>query len=166
MKSKFLLLFLIVSSLSMSSFAKKVERKKLSEQTRKNVVAMLEANEALHGAFFKYDGKNVESKAEALKQKIANIKDKEVSKLLKFSHSKLSEIKATNKREENNQNYHLISMALIYIVNTYDVGSKYNAYSCPMIKKKWVQNSKKMNKVHNPYAPEMPHCGSKDSQYN
>ena len=51
------------------------------------------------------------------------------------------------------------------VVNTYDVGKKYNAYSCPMVKKKWVQNSKKMAKVHNPYAPNMPHCGSKDTSH-
>ena len=66
---------------------------------------------------------------------------------------------------KNNQNYHLTSMALIHIVNTYDVGNEYNAYSCPMVKKKWLQNSKKMAKVHNPYAPNMPHCGGQDSNF-
>jgi hypothetical protein len=72
---------------------------------------------------------------------------------------------AKTSREENNQNYHLVSMALIYIVNTYDVGPKYNAYSCPMVKKKWLQNSKKLAKIHNPYAPHMPHCGSQDTNF-
>lgn len=42
-------------------------------------------------------------------------------------------------------------MALIHIINTYDVGENYNAYSCPMTNKKWVQNSKKLNMVSNPY---------------
>tara|TARA_B100001971_G_scaffold84647_1_gene78078 strand:+ start:191599 stop:192207 length:609 start_codon:yes stop_codon:yes gene_type:complete len=144
---------------------KKGDRKSLSEAAKKSVISALEANEALHSSFFKYDAKAVESNAMKLKKAIDAIEDKEVAKLLNFSKTKLSEIKASNDRETNNKNYHLVSMALIHIVNKYDVGSKYNAYSCPMVKKKWVQNSSKMAKVHNPYAPNMPHCGSQDSQH-
>ncbi len=144
---------------------KKGDRKSLSEAAKKSVVSALEANEALHSSFFTYDAKAVESNAMKLKKAIDEIEDKEVAKLLNFSKTKLSEIKASNDRETNNKNYHLVSMALIHIVNKYDVGSKYNAYSCPMVKKKWVQNSSKMAKVHNPYAPEMPHCGSQDSNH-
>ncbi len=144
---------------------KKGSRKALTEATRKSVVSALEANEALHSSFFKYDGKSVEQNAKKLKSAIDAIEDKEIGKLLKFSKVKLSEIKASSDRKVNNKNYHLVSMALIHIVNKYDVGSKYNAYSCPMVKKKWVQNSSKMTKVHNPYAPNMPHCGSQDTTY-
>lgn len=144
---------------------KKGDRKSLSEAAKKSVLSALEANEALHSSFFKYDATAVESNAIKLKKAIDAIEDKEVAKLLNFSKTKLSEIKASNDRETNNKNYHLVSMALIHIVNKYDVGSKYNAYSCPMVKKKWVQNSSKMAKVHNPYAPNMPHCGSQDSQH-
>ena len=144
---------------------KKGDRKSLSEAAKKSIVLALEANEALHSSFFKYDAKAVESNAMKLKKAIDAIEDKEVAKLLDFSKGKLKEIKASNDREANNKNYHLVSMALIHIVNKYDVGSKYNAYSCPMVKKKWVQNSSKMAKVHNPYAPNMPHCGSKDTNH-
>jgi hypothetical protein len=141
------------------------DRKSLSEGTKKSVIAVLEANEALHSSFFKYNGKKVEGNALKLKQMIDGIEDKEILKLLGFSKTKLSEIKASNDREVNDKNYHLVSMALIHIVSKYDVGAKYNAYSCPMVKKKWIQNSEKMSKVHNPYAPNMPHCGSKDSSH-
>lgn len=140
-------------------------RKPLTEKTKKSVISVLEANESLHGSFFKYDGKEVEKSAIQLKKAIEAIEDKDIAKLLVFSKEKLSEIKASNDREVNNQNYHLVSMALIHIINKYDVGSKYNAYSCPMVKKKWVQNSSKMENVHNPYAPSMPHCGSQDSNH-
>ena len=57
-----------------------------------------------------------------------------------------------------------VSKALVHIVRTYDVG-KYNAYSCPMVKKVWVQNSAKQDGVQNPYAPEMPACGTKDTSF-
>ena len=140
-------------------------REKLTPAARKYLISALEANESLHEAFFNYDGKIVEAEAERLGKLISAIEDEQVSKLLKFSRSKLNEIKAANDREVNDKNYHLVSMALIHIINKYDVGRKYNAYSCPMVKKKWVQNSEKMLKVHNPYAPNMPHCGSQDTRH-
>ena len=140
-------------------------RKKLTHTARKSLISALEANESLHRAFFSYDGKIVETEATRLAKSISAIKDEQISKLLKFSQSKLNEIKAANDRKVNDKNYHLVSMALIHIINKYDVGRKYNAYSCPMVKKKWVQNSEKMLKVHNPYAPNMPHCGSQDTRH-
>lgn len=163
-KSLIALAIVILGLWGLDSQAKEA-RQILNESAKKSIISALEANEALHGAFFKYDAKSVEENALKLKKAIESIEDKEVAKLLNFSKEKLSEIKASNDREENNKNYHLVSMALIHIVNKYDVGAKYNAYSCPMVKKKWVQNSSKMAKVHNPYAPEMPHCGSQDSHY-
>lgn len=141
------------------------ERKQLSEESKKNVITLLEANEKLHQSFFKYDAKEVEASAKSVKSAMDTIKNEEISKLLEFSKQKVQEIKSTNDRETNNQNYHLVSMAFIYLVNKFDLGSKYNAYSCPMVKKKWIQNSKAMAKVHNPYAPNMPHCGTQDTEY-
>ena len=140
-------------------------RKSLTEATKKSVALALEVNESLHGSFFKYDAIAVESNALKLKNAIEVIEDKDIAKLLNFSKGKLSEIKASNDREMNNRYYHLVSMALIHIVNKYDVGAKYSAYSCPMVKKKWLQNSSKVTKVHNPYAPNMPHCGSQNSSH-
>lgn len=150
---------------SHSSKKEKSSRKPLSKSEKAQVISVLEANEKLHSSFFKYKASEVEANAKAVSSAILKIKNKEVVKLLKFSTTKLAAITADAKRKANNENYHLFSMALIHVVNTFDVGGKYNAYSCPMVKKKWVQNSKNMNKVHNPYAPYMPHCGSKDSNY-
>lgn len=141
------------------------ERKVVDEKSKKAVLDVLKSNEELHKAFFKYDGKKAEEKAGKLKSAIEKIGNKEISKLLEFSKSKLDMIKATNEREANNQNYHLVSSALIHVVNTFDLGSEYNAYSCPMVKKKWIQNTTKSAEVENPYAANMPSCGSKDSEY-
>lgn len=144
---------------------KKSARKSLSEASKKSILSVLAINEKLHQSFFTYNAATVESNANALKEAISSIEDKEIAKLLKFSSSKLSEIKASNDRDKNNKLYNLVSMALIHVINKYDIGNEYNAYSCPMVKMKWIQNSKKLAKVHNPYAPEMPHCGAQDSHY-
>ncbi len=140
-------------------------RKSLDEKSKGQVMAVLRINEKLHDSFYTYDKESIEVNAKKLKESIDEVSNPEISKLLKFSQGKLSNIKSSNDRETNNKNYHLVSMALIHIINTYNVGKDYNAYSCPMVKKKWLQNSKKVSKIHNPYAPGMPHCGSQDSSY-
>lgn len=181
MKNKFLL-FMVITFIGTSfnaigqmdhskmNHGKKLEmnksgRKSIDAITKKEILNVLRINEKVHYSFFDYDAKKVESTAKELGDAIKSISNPEISKLLKFSLSKLATLKASSERSANNQAYHLVSMALIHIVNTYDVGSEYNAYSCPMVKKKWLQNSKKMSKVHNPYAPNMPHCGGQDTSH-
>ncbi len=140
------------------------DRKNLSDTLKPQVLKALQVNEQLHSAFFTYDATKVETAAKQLKAAIEEIKDKELASLLELSKTKLSEITAKAKREKNNEAYDFVSKALVHIVKTYDVG-KYNAYSCPMVKKVWVQNSAKQDAIQNPYAPEMPACGSKDTNF-
>jgi len=147
------------------STKKEKPRKVISEIDKKSVIAILVKNEILHDSFFEYNKDQIEKSAKALSVEIDKIKNTEISNLLKYSQKKLNEIKKSNTREQNNELYNVVSTALIYLVNTYELGSKYNAYSCPMVKKKWIQNSSKVSKVKNPYAPEMPHCGSQDTSY-
>jgi len=137
----------------------------IDSDSKKSLLKVLEINEKFHQAFFKYDKDLVESHAKEMSKAVGKIPNKNILKLLKYSQLKLKEINAKNTRDLNNKNYNIVSMALIHIINKYDLGDKYNAYSCPMVQKKWVQNSKKIKKVHNPYAPRMPHCGSQDSNY-
>lgn len=61
----------------------------LDDTTKEQVLKVLETNEKIHSAFFKYDGKKVEESAKALQSSIEGIKNKEVAKLLKFSKDKL-----------------------------------------------------------------------------
>lgn len=143
----------------------KNDRKEISVQLKKSLIDVLRANEKLHLAFYNYDGKEIEKKAIRLSREIAKIKDKSVAKLLSFSKKILVEIKSNSTRDFNNNNYHLVSMALIHIINTYDIGQNYNAYKCPMLKMKWIQNSKKSDKVFNPFSSSMPSCGTKTSKY-
>lgn len=142
------------------------KRKALNEDEKKQVLAVFEANEKLHQSFFKYDAKKVEEEAKNVAKAIDAIKNDEVKKLLTFSKGKLGEITSGSDRDKNNENYHLFSMAAIHVLKTYDIGKTYNGYGCPMVKKKWVQNSEKVSKVYNPYAPEMPHCGGMETHFH
>lgn len=147
------------------SKVKTSKRVSLDSKTKMEVINMLKANDELHTSFFNYDAKKVEKAAEKLKTTISKISNNEIEKVLSFSKGKLAKITSKNDRDSNNQNYHLVSMALIHIVNKYDVGKEFNSYSCPMVKKKWLQNSTIKGKTNNPYAPGMPNCGVKESNH-
>lgn len=162
---KDIFLILVCLFVSFDSLAEK--RKSVSPQLKTELLKVFTLNEQLHQAFFDYEKqkKNLPAIATQLRQAIEEISNSEVKKLLKFSQAKLKDIKAESPKSDNDQRYHLVSMALIHILNKYDIGDDYNAYSCPMVKKKWIQNSTKVTKVHNPYMSEMPHCGSQDSEH-
>ncbi len=171
------LCLLVVSTLSLQAYASgdhdshgkmnhssKI-RQKLSESTKGSILKVLESNEKLQSSFFKYDTQKIEDNAKELQASIEKIDDQKIKKLLKFSVTKLSLMTKNSSRKDNNQNYHLVSMALIHLINTYEVGGDYNAFSCPMVKKKWIQNTSKNKTVNNPYAPKMAMCGSQDSKF-
>lgn len=152
-------IFILLFSLLMANIT--FSKEAVDEKSRAEVLLVLEANEALHASFFKYNAKDVEANAKKTSAAISKISNKEIRKLLQNSSKMLDSIKSDADREANNVSYHQASMALIYVINKYDLGEKYSGYRCPMVKKKWVQNTEKMARVHNPYAPGMPHCGGK-----
>ncbi len=141
------------------------KRAVLDEKSKTELLTIFKMNEKLHDAFFKSDFVAAEKHALELKKSIDNLKNSEIKKALTFSASKLADIKASNSRSVNNKNYHLFSSALIYQLNKYDIGNEYDAFYCPMEKKKWIQNAKKHAGVMNPYATEMPTCGNQETHY-
>jgi hypothetical protein len=151
--------------MSITSAMSADKRVKVDEKTKAQIIEALKVNDELHSSFFKYDGKKIEAAAKKLNSAFGKIEDAKISKLLVFAKKKLSEIKEDNKKKMNNENYHIVSSAMIFVINKYDLGSEYNAYSCPMVKKKWVQNSKKSAEIQNPYAANMPDCGRQDSTH-
>jgi putative sterol carrier protein len=161
-----LMLFTLNTFASKSMIHEPKKRKLLGETDKIQVLAVFEANEKLHNSFFKYDAKKVEAEAKNVAKAIEAIKNTEVKRLLSFSKGKLDAISASVDRKKNNENYHLFSMTAIHILKSYDLGKKYNGYGCPMVKKKWVQNTNKGMKVYNPYDPSMPHCGGMETHFD
>lgn len=141
-------------------------RKPLEDKQKAEVIQVFESNDALHSAFYDFDSKKVVSAAKNLSSAIENLSSAEIKKKLQYAKTKLDSFSEDQERKELDQNYHLVSMALIHILQSYDVGSSFNAFSCPMVKKKWVQNTTTKSKVQNPYAPDMKSCGSQDSNFS
>jgi len=154
-----------LTMLVLASFNLFAARAPLNDKVKSNVAEVLNANEELHAAFFDYNNENVQKAAMGVAEKIMAIKDKEISKLLKVSHDKLMEMAKSEDEKANKEAFYVVSLGLANIIRKYDVGGKWNVYSCPMVKKSWVQDSAKNDNVRNPYAPEMPGCGSKNTSF-
>jgi uncharacterized membrane protein len=139
------------------------DKMKVSDKEKGIILSALAAYDELHFAYFEYDKNEVVNKAQILSQKLDLIETKMIrAKFEKDNIQKLiSAIKAKNSTSINNSLLDNISKRLNdIIISKVDLGGRYGIYYCPMVKKYWLQNIKKMSKVHNPYAPEMPHCGS------
>lgn len=136
-------------------------KKTLSNDVKMQLKDVMATYDDLHQAFFKGDKSNMEAEAKKLNQLIKSIKNPEISKLLSYSAKQLENIKASESKDKNNQVLHSVSSALIHVLNTFDTELKHEAYYCPMVKMKWLQSPARSDKVLNPYAPEMPHCGGK-----
>lgn len=135
------------------------ETLKLGDSEQQELNRVFAINEDLHMAFFNYDAEKVASKSADLAKAMSEVSNPEIKSKLEHSIARLEQIKADRAREDNNQDYHLVSMAMIHLLNQYAISDDHQGYHCPMIKMQWVQNAKSLAKVHNPFAPEMPHCG-------
>ena len=160
--NKFILVALLFS---LSLFAESARQKLKNEGDKAILLEAFKVNENLHMAFYKYDAAKVSKFSQSLKSILEKIKGKEVVKILGRASKQLAKISKEKSQDQNNKLYSLVSKSLISLLAKYDLGKDYNAYSCPMVKMAWVQNSTKINKVHNPYASYMPHCGTKDTNY-
>ncbi|MDH5581967.1 MAG: hypothetical protein OEY33_08660 [Bdellovibrionales bacterium] len=134
----------------------------IDSNTKEQLNNVFKSYESLHASFFSFDKKKVIDGSKELAEKISSIEDEEVSKLLAYSKKTLNKMSKEEDRSELNNQLNRISMALIHIMKKYSLDLDYSSYYCPMVKKKWIQNSKKVSEVQNPYAPEMPNCGAKE----
>ena len=118
--------------------------------------------EHLHQSFFDNDNDKVKKASKELLEAIGNVKDENISKKLAYSQQKLSQMSTADDLEENKKAFNTVSQGLLVVLEK-DVGKgNYARYYCPMVKKYWIQNTTKSDKVMNPYASDsMPHCGSK-----
>lgn len=163
---KFLILgFLIVSAPLMAQHHHEpVKRSVIDVKDKDQIIEVLKKNDLLFNAFLKKDGGSVEKSAKELLAVVSK-SNSPLLKEIKTQASTLSKIKASNSNESNLQAYESFLNPLIKVVQTNDVGGKYNIYSCPMVKKSWIQDIDVNKEVKNVYAMEMLECGTKDTQF-
>jgi ribonucleotide reductase beta subunit family protein with ferritin-like domain len=165
MKKLFYLVTLFCFSFLIFSSWAKDSRRPLGSELKTQLMKVFEQNEKLHAAMFKYNKEKLVQETTLFKKLLREIKASDLSKQLTPALSSADELISSQDKAKDNESYHRLSLVLVKIIESYNLGSTYNIFYCPMVKKRWVQNSQKMKKVHNPYAPEMPHCGGQISEF-
>jgi hypothetical protein len=155
-------LFLFCINFNQHSFA---ARKAISLDENQAIISVLVAYEELHAHFFDYNKEKLEASAQKLKATVDNLQDQNLKKTLSEVSNKASLIKSNARRPDNNQAMNSLSFTLIKYLKNNEVKAPYNAYLCPMTKLRWIQNSKKLPSVSNPYSPEMPNCGRAETDF-
>ncbi|EQC45286.1 DUF3347 domain-containing protein [Bacteriovorax sp. Seq25_V] len=151
------LILILLLAVSFSGFAKD----KLEKSSKELMLKILDKNESLHSSFFSYKAKEVEAAAKLVLSVSQTNKDKLLKADIDKANEYLSQIKSTVNEDENKKFYGLANIYLVKIINKYDLGEKYQAYYCPMVRKRWIQNTKKEANVQNPYDASMPDCGGR-----
>lgn len=118
--------------------------------------------ESLHQSFFENDNAKIKTNAKVLLNEMEAIKDDKIVKTLSYTKKKLNEITMSDDIKANKEAMNTISQGLLVVLEKHAPNKNYARYYCPMVKKYWIQNISKSEKVLNPYASaSMPHCGGK-----
>ena len=164
---KLTLLALLASSFTFASGNMKEHDHKMHKEMtvklkeNKSFNTALEKYEAVAQAFFDNEVENIKKTSKDLITAINAIDNEEIKKTLKFSKKKLEEISKSDNLEKNQEAFSTVSQAFHVVLTKYAENGKYARYYCPMVKKYWLQNTKKSgDKTYNIYAAKsMPHCG-------
>jgi hypothetical protein len=143
---------------------KVIKKEKINKKLNNEILTALKIYEKLHLEFFNYNVENVLIVSKELSEALSKISDKKLVEKLKSENvfKYLSSMVNHKNRSINNSLLDTTSKKLnTIILKDYKVSKNYSLYRCPMVKKVWIQNVKLMKKVHNPYAPKMPHCGAR-----
>lgn len=167
------LFFLIFSTFSFASSSmqdltpekSKKKRKALSTPERKLLIELLEGNEELHAAFYKYSPEQINQVAKKMKSTLEKLRETQLAKAFKRTEKEILKLTTGKERMANNRAYSEFGKTLERVLDKWDVTSSYNVFYCPMVKMTWVQDIKKKAKVHNPFAPSMPHCGYQKTNF-
>ncbi len=139
-------------------------RLELAAADKAQVLEVLGKHDALFNFLIKNDYKGAEGAALALKSAL----DKSTSLVLKAAKAQsasLAQIKGSLDGEKNLAFYEKVSDPLVAVVKGYNVGAGHNIFSCPMVKKSWVQNVTQHKEVRNIYATSMLECGTQDTKF-
>lgn len=143
---------------------KTTQRKALNEKDKKIISDALTINDQLFNALLAKDAKLIEKKSQEISALFQGNKDA-IFKELAPKASHLKTIKGSTKQEDALKAYEEFLKPLIKVVQEYDLESSYNVFSCPMVKKSWIQDVRVNKGVKNVFAPYMLECGTQDTHF-
>lgn len=137
-------------------------KEKIAPKIAAQLKEILASNDVLHDKFYQYNAVEIEAQKDDVAKLIAKFNGHEqILDLLKKSSVPLSKISKSSTEAENKKQFSIFNSVIVRIISDYEVDDKYKAYYCPMVRKKWVQDTAKKAGVNNPYDASMPDCGGR-----
>lgn len=152
-------------SMSQDKMEEDSARQQLSMDVKSQLREVYRRNDKLYQLFMQERYDQVEGQAKQVARAIEKIENPDVTQLLDFTKKNLRDLDGELEVEVLQEAYSMISTALIHVLKTYDIGPGFNAYYCPMVKKRWVQNSMEVTQVQNPYDKTMRKCGDQETHF-
>lgn len=143
---------------------KSAQRKSLAEKDKKFLTDALKINDQLFNALLAKDTKLIEKKSQEISDLFQGNKEA-IYKELTSQAGNLKKIKSSTKQEDALKAYEEFLKPLIKVVQEYDIENSYNVFSCPMVKKSWIQDVRVNKGVKNVFAPYMLECGTQDTHF-
>lgn len=143
---------------------KSAQRKPLGEKDKKILTDALKINDQLFNALLAKDTKLIEKKSQEISDLFQGNKEA-IYKELTSKAGNLKKIKSSTKQEDALKAYEEFLKPLIKVVQEYDIENSYNVFSCPMVKKSWIQDVRVNKGVKNVFAPYMLECGTQDTHF-
>jgi hypothetical protein len=156
------LILTLILTLNVSHLYGANDHRVMKMNENKNFNELLLTYEKLHQSFFDNDNSKINKATVEVLKSLEKIKNKKIKETLTYSKKKLEDIIKSEDIEANHNSFNTASQGILIVLDKYSYNKKYARYFCPMVKKYWIQNISKSEKVMNPYASlTMPHCGTR-----
>ncbi|MBI2521867.1 MAG: DUF3347 domain-containing protein [Bdellovibrio sp.] len=130
-----------------------------SPEIEKYLNDVLKANDAVHSAFIKSDDKELKSVWDTFEKALSGPRPDELKDFVTESKSAASKLVNATKFDEKRKLYGDVMKPIALMLQKYGPIASYKVFTCPMVKKDWIQDIKVVPQVQNPYDPKMVKCG-------
>ncbi|OFZ14920.1 MAG: hypothetical protein A2X86_06205 [Bdellovibrionales bacterium GWA2_49_15] len=130
-----------------------------SPETQKYLVNLLKANDSVHSAFVKNDEQGVKPVWANFEKVLSGSAPNELKEFV--SESKVATVKLVSASafDEKRKLYGDVIKPIVAMLQKFGPIDSYKVFTCPMVKKDWIQDTKLNSEVQNPYDPKMVKCG-------
>ncbi len=130
-----------------------------SPEIQKYLANVLKANDAVHSVFIKNDEQGFKMVWDGFEKALSQTRPDELKELITESKSASSKLMTATSLDEKRKLYGDVVKPIVLLLQKYGPIESYKVFTCPMVKKDWIQDIKVVSQVQNPYDPKMLKCG-------
>lgn len=157
----------VKTSVTSESAETKDQKIALEKEVEEQALKIFEANFQLHQAFVKDDIELIQQQAFNLREVTSQAVAAQPSlvELAKVDET-LKQMATQKEVEQLATSFAVVNQVMVDFLLANELSAAYNIYYCPMVDKRWIQDSAQVLEVQNPYALYMLKCGTKETSFN